>query len=357
VDGEATLHGTDAHERIVELALAYRRSSVLFAAVELGVFAAVSSEPLDAEAIGQRVGLDRRGARDFLDALVALDLLERDRAGRYATRADAAAYLDPSQVGYVGALVTYQQRMLAPTWARLGEALRDGKPKGGVFAAGGFEPYYDCADKADRFVTAMAAGSLGPARALAARFPWKRYRSLADIGTADGAVAVEIAKRHAHVHAVGFDLPVLEARFTRNSAMHDLARRVTFRAGDFLADPLPRADVLVMGRILHDWPQATRCMLIEKALAALEPGGALVVWDALIDDRRRDARGLIASLNMLLQTDGGGEYTARECAAWMRAAGFGRVRTLGLFGPYKAVVATLPRRVNSERTPARSAAG
>jgi hypothetical protein len=89
-------------------------------------------------------------------------------------------------------------------------------------------------------------------------------------------------------------------------AKRGMSDRVKFFAGNFFTDPLPAADVLIMGRILHDWDLAQKRMLLEKANAALPTGGALIVYEAIIDDERREnAFGLLGSLNMLLATLGG----------------------------------------------------
>lgn len=326
-------------EPILEIAFGYRKSMVLCAAVELGVFETVAREPLDAAALAARVGMHPRSSRDFLDALVAMHLLGRDAQGRYVATPQAVRFLDATSESYLGALVRYQGSRLYRLWASLVDALRDGRPRGGPFAAGGFDAFYADSTASIRFLDGMAAGSLLPARALAERFAWDRYRSFTDIGAAGATVAVEIAARHSHLTGTGFDLPVLRETFVRNARERRLDDRLRFQGGDFLVDPLPPADVLVMGRILHDWGVQVRTRLIAKAHEALAEGGALIVWDALIDEARANAAGLLSSLNMLLQTDAGAEYTASDCVGWMRDAGFADAWTMPLSGPYRAIVA------------------
>jgi hypothetical protein len=114
---------------------------------------------------------------------------------------------------------------------------------------------------------------------------------------------------------------------------------VSFRGGDFFADPLPSADVLVMGHVLHDWGLDDRKLLIRRAYDTLPVGGALIVYEAIIDDeRRQNAFGLLMSLNMLIETPGGADYTGAECSAWMREAGFRETRVEHLLGPDSMVV-------------------
>jgi hypothetical protein len=178
----------------------------------------------------------------------------------------------------------------------------------------------------------MTAGSLLAAQALAMTFPWRDYTTIIDIGTAQGCVPVEIARVHPHITGGGFDLPAIEPAFSSYVRKHDMSDRLQFYSGDFFSDPLPAADVLVMGRILHNWDLPAKEMLLRKAFHALPAGGALIVYDPLIDDDRCiQAHALLSSLNMVIETAGGFEYTGTECQDWMKQAGFreSRIEPLG----------------------------
>jgi uncharacterized protein YijF (DUF1287 family) len=114
-----------------------------------------------------------------------------------------------------------------------------------------------------------------------------------------------------------------------------------FHAGDFFRDPLPEADVLIMGHILHDWNLQQKHLLLQKAYAALPKGGALIVYDAMIDDARsRNVAGLLMSLNMLIETPGGFGYTSADCRGWMKATGFRRTSVVPLTQTDSMVIAT-----------------
>ena len=150
-----------------------------------------------------------------------------------------------------------------------------------------------------------------------------------DIGAAQGAAPVQLGLKHAHLKGIGFDLPAVRPVFEKYVRSHGLEDRVKFQPGDFFKDPLPRADVLIMGHILHDWDLEQKKLLIRKAYEALPEGGAFIIYEALIDDdRSRNALGLLMSLNMLIETPGGFDYTGDECAGWMRQAGFASTRAL-----------------------------
>jgi len=180
-------------------------------------------------------------------------------------------------------------------------------------------------------LAAMSGASLAPAHALAAKFPWQSYNTFADIGTAQGMVPATLARAHPHLIGAGFDLPEVKPIFDEFIAGRGVSDRVKFLAGNFLTDPsLPSANVLIMGHILHDWDLAQKRMLLEKAFAALPKGGALIVYETMIDDERREnAMGLLMSLNMLIETPGGFDFTGADCQAWMRDAGFSETRVTG----------------------------
>jgi hypothetical protein len=328
-------------EHILDIGFAFRKSKALLSAVELGVFATLADGPQSAEALTRRLGLQGRGARDFFDVLVALKLLDRDESNRYANAPDCATYLDPRQQTYIGGLLEYLNARMYRSWESLTPALRQGTAQCGPSVAGGFTGFFADEAALKIFLKGMTGGSRLAARALAQNFPWEAYRTVIDIGTAQGCVPVEIAQAHGHLSGGGFDLPQLQPAFTSYVRERGLDSRLAFYPGNFFEDPLPAANVLIMGRVLHDWGVPARKLLLSKAHEALPAGGALIVHETFIDDARRSrAHSLLASLNMLIQTDDGSEFTARECMMWMREAGFGKPRVVPLAGGHAAVIAT-----------------
>ena len=189
------------------------------------------------------------------------------------------------------------------------------------------------------FLQAMSGISHGANLAIAAKFPWSQYKTFVDVGTAQGDLAAQVALAHPHLSGTGFDLaevgPIFEDYIRRNN----IAERLKFTAGDFFNSAIPKADVVMMGHILHDWDLAQKKALIRKAYDALPTGGAFIVYEAIIDDdRRRNAFGLLMSLNMLIETPGGFDYTGADCIGWMKEAGFKEARVEHLVGPDSMVV-------------------
>ena len=318
---------TPSPQSILDIGCGYRASKVLLSAIELGVFTILSDQPLDATALTQRIGIHDRGARDFFDTLVALGLLIRDDAGRYATTLETGLYLDRRKSSYIGSMFEQYNASEYGLWGSLTQALRTGSPQTGIAAAQHFAGLYADSARFHRFVKSMTGGSLLAAKAIAARFPWQDYQTVIDIGTAEGCLPVEVAHAHPHMSGGGFDLPELREMFEANIREHGLADRLQFHAGDFFTMPLPPADVIVLGRILHNWNLDIKRMLLGKAYRALPKGGALIVHETLIaEDRRSNAAGMLASLNMLLWTAGGYDFSGSECAEWMREAGFNDVQ-------------------------------
>ena len=186
----------------------------------------------------------------------------------------------------------------------------------------------------------MTAGVSLAGPAIAAKFPWRQYRTMIDVGTAQGCLPVQIAQAHSHISGGGFDLPTMQPLFESYVREHRLDHRMRFYAGNFLQDPLPCADVLVLGRVLHNWDLPTKKMLLKKVYAALPSGGSVIVFERLIDDeRRRGLGGLLASLHMLVMTEGGFDFTAAECVSWMLEAGFHHPNVKSLTSTHSMVAA------------------
>ena len=327
-------------ERILQTGLAFWASKTLLSAVELGLFTSLAEKPATADDLRARLGLHPRAALDFFDALVALGFLTRT-GGVYANAPDADLFLDKRKPSYVGGILEMANARLFGFWNHLTEGLRTGEPQNEA-KGGGPSPFaalYAEPARLRSFLAAMSGISHGANLTIAKAFPWSRYKTFVDAGTAQGDLAVQVALANPHLTGTGLDLPVVQPIFEEYATKNGVADRVTFAAVDFFTGPLPKADVVMMGHILHDWNLTDKTMLVRKAFDALPPGGAFIVYDAIIDDdRRQNAFGLMMSLNMLIETPGGFDYTGADCIGWMKEAGFREARVEHLLGPDSMVV-------------------
>jgi precorrin-6B methylase 2 len=250
-------------------------------------------------------------------------------------------FLDKEKPSYLGGLLEMANHRLYRFWGNLTEGLRTGQLQNEAKA--GEMPFFEAlyADPArlKEFLGAMTGLSHGANLAIARQFPWREHKTFADIGTAQGDLALQIALANDQITGIGFDLPEVAPVFEDFIQQHGLADRLRFLGGDFFADELPRADVVLMGHILHDWGLDEKRLLIRKAYDALPEGGALIVYESIIDDERSaNAFGLLMSLNMLIETENGFDYTAADCIGWMTEAGFRATRTEHLLGPDSMVI-------------------
>ena len=324
---------------IMQLGMAFWGSKTLLSAVELNVFTELAQQPMDAPTLQAHLGLHERSARDFFDALVALGMLERTN-GLYANTPDADFFLDKAKPSYIGGFLEMANARLYKFWGSLTEGLKTGLPQNEAKEGGSiFDALYSDPVKLKSFLQAMTGISMGANIAIAQQFPWDKYNTFFDIGSAQGGLASQVALAHPHITGGGFDLPPTGPIFEEYIQAFNLNDRLKFIPGNFFNDPLPKADVLSMGHILHDWDLEQKKLLIAKAYDALPQGGAFIVFEALIDDERREnAFGLLLSLTMLIETPGGFDYTGADCTAWLQEAGFRDIHVEHLVGPDSMVI-------------------
>ena len=331
--------------RIMEVGMGFFPTKSLLSAVELGVFTTLGSTAMTGEALRSALGLHVRAVPDFLDTLVALRFLDREGEGagaHYRNTAETALFLDRNSPAYIGGILEMANARLYRFWADLTEALKTGQPQNEVKHAGSsmFNELYKDPARLEQFMNAMSGISAGNFSSFAEKFDFSRYQTLCDVGGATGLLSIIVAQRHPHLRCTSADLPVVVPIAERRIAAAGLAGRISAKPLDFLAEPLPKADVITMGLILHDWNLEKKMHLIRAAYEALPPGGAFVVIENLIDDARREnAFGLMMSLNMLIEFGDAFDYTGSDFAGWCRSVGFSRTEVIPLGGPASAGIA------------------
>jgi len=332
-------------DAILQTAFSFWSSKVLLTAVEVGLFTRLANRQLTGSELGAELQFHPRVIADFFDALVATKFLGRDGDGsqaRYFNTPEGLLFLDEASPRYIGGILVMLNVRLFKYWHDLPEALRTGKPQNEVKSGekGIFEALYKDPVQLEIFLNAMTGLSRINFEAFAEKFDFANYRTLCDVGGATGLLAIEAARKHPHLKCISFDLPPVEPIAKKHIAAAGLQDRVTPMSGDFFKDPLPKADVITMGMILHDWNLEKKMHLIRAAFDALPPGGALVAIEALIDDARREnVQGLLMSLNMLIEFGDAFDYSSADFRQWCSEVGFTRFQVIHLAGPSSAAVA------------------
>ena len=330
---------------ILQTAFGFWSSKVLLTAVEFGLFTTLGDRHLTGSELGAELGLHPRAISDFFDALVAMKFLDREGDGpsaKYRNTPSGELYLCSESPRYIGGILVMLNARLFKYWNDLPEALRTGKPQNEVKHGqkGIFEELYSELPKLEQFLNSMTGLSRMNFEAFAEKFDFSNFKTLCDVGGATGLLCIEVARKQPHLACISFDLPPVQPVAQKHIASAGLNSRITTAAGDFFADPLPNADLITMGMILHDWNLEKKMHLIRAAYNALPPGGALVAIEALIDDARREnAFGLLMSLNMLIEFGDAFDYSAADFRMWCLEAGFQRFEVMHLAGPSSAVIA------------------
>ena len=274
-----------------------------------------------------------------------MGFLEREGDGpqaRYRNTEETAHFLDKNQPQYIGGILVMSSQRLFKFWHDLPQALRTGKPQNEIKHSTKpmFEELYDDLPRLEQFMGAMTGISRGNFQALADKYDFNKHRSLLDVGGATGILSIIVAQKYPHLQCLSFDLPQVLPIAQKHIAQAGLSDRVKAVTGDFFKEPLPKADCVTMGMILHDWNEENKKHLIKLAYDALPKGGALIAIENIIDDARRENTfGLLMSLNMLIEFGDAFDYTFADFKGWCRGAGFSQFERVHLAGPCSAAIA------------------
>jgi O-methyltransferase domain/Dimerisation domain len=335
-------------EDILQLGMGFWTSRVIIIAVECGVFTELARGPLTVDELMHKLGWHPRAAQTTLDCLVALELLRLGRDGRYSNSRRAGLFLDRDKPSYVGGLMELSSKRLYDLWSGLGDLLRTGRPAAEEESGDNefFDALYRDPTALKDFLAGMTGISTGEATLIAARFSWSGVRTFVDIGAAQGALPVRLALTHRHLTGASYDLAPVGPIFEDYVASFGLSDRLRFIPGNMLEGPLPAADVISFGHVMHGRSTEVRRELIGKAYSAVPPGGAVLIYDAMLNPpNRQNYLSLLSSLNIMLESRDGFESTTTECADWLRSAGFARVTTRHLVGPTSMVFGYRPGRL------------
>ena len=335
-------------ESIMQIGTGFWASKILLTAVKFQLFTLLAEQKtMSAKEIKTALnfGCTDRNVYDFLDTLTAFKFLTREgilENAQYSNNVHTDIYLDKNKSSYIGGLLEMLNNRLYQHWGNLEDGLLTGLPQNEAKDEGGnlFEALYKTPEKLREFINAMSGIQKLNFMAFAQKFDFSNYKTLTDVGGASGLLSLLVAKHQPHMSCTNFDLPAVEPIARENIQQFDLADRVNTATGDFFTDPLPAADIVVMGNILHDWDEEKKLNLMKKAYKAIPEGGAFVAIENVIDnDRKQNAFGLMMSINMLIETGKGFDYTFNDFNNWAKTVGFRSTALVPLAGPSSAAIA------------------
>ncbi|MFF8848270.1 methyltransferase [Streptomyces sp. NPDC015127] len=331
---------------LMQTGLGFWASKTLLAATKLELFTFIGDNYRTPEEIRLSLGLHGHALLDFLDSLTSLGFLERYGTGaqvKYGNTPETAAFLVKGKPAYMGGFFEMANDREYLFWANLEEGLRTGKPQNEIRITGkeSFEAIYEDPERLKQFTDAMSSIQLGAFHAFAQRFDFSKRRLMLDVGGSGASLSCIVATHNPHMKCISFDLPAVESLAREKVVMCDVTKQVEVRSGNFFAEPeLPAADVITMGNILHSFDLPGKMSLLRKSYEALPDGGELIVIELIMDnDRRANTFALLMSLNMLIESDGGFNFTQADFEGWAEEVGFRSIRFEPLEGPVSAAIA------------------
>ncbi len=334
--------------KIMEIGTGFFASKTLLAAVHFDLFSILAEKgSMSCPEIKNELGLNctDRHVYDFLDALAGFGFLNRDGfwdTAKYSNGIDTNVFLDKKKQSYIGGMLEMANNRLYRYWGNLEEGLRTGQPQNEVAEGKGdlFAALYSDQARLAEFIHAMSGIQMGNFMAFAQKFDFSNVTTLNDIGGSGAMLSLMVAKHQPHMNCTSYDLPPVAPIANGNIIGFGMQDRVKTGAIDFFKEPIPSAEVIVMGNILHDWDEEQKIMLMRKAYDALPEGGRFVAIESVIDDeRKKNIFGLMISLNMLIETGTGFDYSFADFKGWAKKTGFKDTSILPLAGPFSASIA------------------
>lgn len=332
---------------IMQIGSGFWASKILLSAIKFELFTKLAARhKMSGQDIKTALNLKctDRHLYDFLDALGGFGFLHREgllETATYSNTIDTDTFLDKNKPSYCGGILEMLNNRLYTFWGNLEEGLLTGDPQNEAKRGEDFfGVLYQDPVKLKEFINAMSGVQMGNFMALAQKFDFSKYQTLTDIGGSAGLLSLTVARHHAHLICTTIDLPAVEPIASETIRQFELAERVRAQSVDFFADAFPKADIITMGNILHDWDEDHKMLLMKKAYEALPEGGAFIAIENIIDDeRKQNVFGMMMSLNMLIETGTGFDYTFADFNRWAKAAGFASTDLLPLAGPASAAIA------------------
>ena len=334
--------------KIMQVGMGFWASKALLAAVKFNLFTLLSGKSKAAKEIKDELhlGTTDRHVYDWLDVLASFGFLKREgllEVAKYSNSEDTEIFLDTNKPSYIGGILQMANNRLYKYWANLEEGLLTGKPQNESKDGSNmqfFDDLYKSPEKLHEFVNAMSGIQVGNFMELAQKFDFSKYKTLADIGGADGFLSCVIALQHPSISFTTYDLPPVAPLAKEKIAKFNLMDRIKVASGDFLKDPFPSAQIITMGNILHGMNEESKLLMIKRVYDTLPEGGVFMVIENIIDaERIKNTFGLLMSLNMLIENGDAFDFTLNDFENWTKTAGFNKTELIPLAGPTSAAIA------------------
>ncbi|KAK7939620.1 hypothetical protein WMY93_002946 [Mugilogobius chulae] len=309
-------------------------SKTVFTACELGVFDALheAQRPLTAEELSAALRTSVDGMDRLLAACTGLELLTAHRTNEqvlYSNTEEARVYLTRSSPVSLYHSIQYSSKTIYLCWHYLTDAIREGRNQYekafGVTSKDLFQALYRSDEEMVKFMQLMNSIWNICGRDVVTAFDLSPFKVICDLGGCSGALAKHCTSVYPQCTVTIFDLPKV-VHTSREHFVTGAHSRIGFHEGDFFKDPLPKADLYILARILHDWTDQCCVELLSRVHQACNPGGAVLLVEALLfEDSSGPLTAQLYSLNMLVQTEGR-ERTAAQYTALLTAAGFAPVQ-------------------------------
>ncbi len=334
--------------KIMQVGMGFWASKTLLAAVKFNLFTLLAGTSKNAKEIKNELHLNTtdRHVYDWLDVLASLGFLKRQgllQEARYSNSSDAEIFLDTNKPSYIGGILQMANNRLYKFWGDLEEGLLTGKPQNESKDGSNmkfFDDLYKSPEKLHEFMNAMSGIQAGSFMSLAKKFDFGKFKTMTDVGGADGFLSSVIAMQHPSLTFTTYDLPPVGPLAEEKIAALNLSARIKVASGDFLKDPFPPAEIITMGNILHGINEEAKLTMIKKVYDTLPEGGVFIVIENIIDSERiENTFGLLMSLNMLIENGDGFDFTFNDFENWSRAAGFKKAELISLAGPTSAAIA------------------
>jgi len=320
-------------DSLLQLSGQYWATCTLHAAVKLDVFTAIGDKPLYSDEIAQKRNINTEGATRLLNALAAMNLLEK-ADDKFSNTPAAKAFLSKDSPQYIGHIITHHHH-LATSWSQLDQAVKTGTP---VRASMSHTP----PEWRESFLMGMFNMAMNLAPVLADNIDLSGMHSLLNLGGGPGTYAIHFCQKNPGLNATVYDLPATRPFAEKTIEKFGFTDRIDFMEGNYLEEGIEGTyDVAWLSHILHGEGQKECQRIILKTVAALKPGGRIIIHDFILNNTMDGPLfPALFSLNMLLGTSDGQSYSENQITDMLAGAGVKEIHRLDFLGPNDSGIIT-----------------